>query len=156
MIQQKLNHFSELNEQIPPSGWIKAIRISLNLTLRQLADRVGVSHGSIAQLEKREPKKKVTLESLENAAQAMNCKVIYAIVPQESGTTLDDIIKSKAKEAALRILKDVAHTMRLEAQGTSDEQIKSEVERITEQLIETGDSRIWSVDKKKLRTKKNV
>jgi len=84
IVQQKLDQLSKLNEPMPPSGWVKAIRGSLGLSIRQLAERVGVGHGSINQLEKREPKKRVTLESLENAARAMDCKVFYAIVPQES------------------------------------------------------------------------
>lgn len=156
IIQQKLDHFHKLNEPMPPSGWIKAIRGSLGLTIRQLAERVGVGHGSIAQLEKREPKKKVTLESLENAARAMDCKVVYAIVPIEPGNTLDDIIKSKAQEAAGLILKDVAHTMRLEKQGTSEKQIQKEIARVAKELIESNDPRIWEIKGKKLKAKTNV
>lgn len=156
IIQQKLDLFSKLNEPMPPSGWLKAIRGSLGLTIRQLAERVGVGHGSIAQLEKREPKKKVTLESLENAARAMDCKVIYAIVPIQSGNTLEDIIKNKAQEAAGLILKDVAHTMRLEKQGTPEKQIQKEIERVAKELIETNDPRIWEMKNKKLKIKTNV
>jgi predicted DNA-binding mobile mystery protein A len=156
IIQQKIDLFAKLNEPMPPSGWLKAIRGSLGLTIRQLAERVGVGHGSIAQLEKREPKKKVTLESLENAARAMDCKIVYAIVPIESGNTLDDIIKSKAQEAAGLILKDVAHTMRLEKQGTSEKQIQKEIERVAKELIESNDPRIWEIKNKKLKVKTNV
>ncbi len=153
IVQQKLDQLSRLNEPMPPSGWIKAIRGSLGLSIRQLAERVGVGHGSINQLEKREPKKRVTLESLENAARAMDCKVVYAIVPQESGATLDDIIRNKAVAAASKILKEVSHTMKLEAQGTSDKQVQNEIRRIANQLIETADNRIWDVETK---GKKNV
>jgi len=153
IVQQKLDQLSKLNEPMPPSGWVKAIRGSLGLSIRQLAERVGVGHGSINQLEKREPKKRVTLESLENAARAMDCKVVYAIVPQVSGETLDDIIRNKAVAAASKILKEVSHTMKLEAQGTSDKQVQNEIKRIANQLIETGDNRIWDVDTK---GKKNV
>jgi len=153
IVQQKLDQLSKLNEPMPPSGWVKAIRGSLGLSIRQLAERVGVGHGSINQLEKREPKKRVTLESIENAARAMDCKVVYAIVPQESGETLDDIIRNKAVAAASKILKEVSHTMKLEAQGTSDKQVQNEIKRIANQLIETGDNRIWDVDTK---GKKNV
>ncbi len=153
IVQQKLDQLSKLNEPMPPSGWVKAIRGSLGLSIRQLADRVGVGHGSINQLEKREPKKRVTLESLENAARAMDCKVVYAIVPQESGVTLDDIIRNKAVAAASKILKEVSHTMKLEAQGTSDKQVQNEIKRIANELIEAGDNRIWDVETKR---KKNV
>ncbi|NCN39873.1 mobile mystery protein A [bacterium] len=153
IVQQKLNRLSKLSEPIPPSGWVKAIRGSLGLSIRQLAERVGVGHGSINQLEKREPKKRVTLESLENAAKAMDCKVVYAIVPLEHGATLDDIIKKRALEAATKILKEVAHTMKLEAQGTSKKEIREEIKRIADELIESGDNRIWNVETKR---KKNA
>ncbi len=148
IVQQKLDQLSKLNEPMPPSGWVKAIRGALGLSIRQLAERVGVGHGSINQLEKREPKKRVTLESLENAARAMDCKVVYAIVPQESGATLDDIIQNKAVAAASKILKEVSHTMKLEAQGTSDKQVRNEITRIANELIESGDRRIWDADTK--------
>lgn len=156
IIQQKLDLFANLNEPMPPSGWLKAIRGSLGLTIRQLAERVGVAHGSIAQLEKREPRKKVTLESLENVARAMDCKVVYAIIPRESGKTLDDIIKMKALEAATLILKDVAHTMRLEKQGTSEKQIQKEIERVSKELIDSNNSKIWEIRNKKFKAKKNA
>jgi predicted DNA-binding mobile mystery protein A len=153
IVQQKLDQLSKLDEPMPPSGWVKAIRGSLGLSIRQLAERVGVGHGSINQLEKREPKKRVTLESLENAARAMDCKVVYAIVPKERSATLDDIIRNKAVAAASKILKEVSHTMKLEAQGTSDKQVQNEIKRIANQLIEAGDNRIWDVETK---GKKNV
>lgn len=149
IIQQKLHQFSKLNEPMPPSGWLKAIRGALGITIRQLAERVGVSHGSIDQIEKREPKKKVTLESLEQIANAMDCKVVYAIVPIDPKETLDDIVKRKATEAAKKIVTQVSHTMRLEAQGINEKQIKKEISRIASELIASSDPRIWDIHKKK-------
>jgi predicted DNA-binding mobile mystery protein A len=141
--------FGKLNEPAPPSGWVKAIRGALGLSIRQLADRVGVGHGSINQIEKREPKRRVTLESLDQIARAMDCKLVYAIVPQEAGAQLEDIINQRAKEAATKIVKSVAHSMRLEAQGTSEKEIEREIERIAKELKETGDARLWATDLKK-------
>ncbi len=149
IVQQKVNRFSRLNEPPPPSGWVKAIRGSLGISIRQLADRVGVRHGSINQIEKREPKKRVTIESLEQVARAMDCKLVYAIIPQDSADTLEDIIDRKAHEAAVKILKGVAHTMQLEAQGTSQKELEAEIKRVAKTLKEDGDSRIWNVEKKR-------
>lgn len=143
IVEQKVSRFSKLNEPLPPSGWVKAIRGSLGITIRQLADRMGVGHGSISQLEKREPKKKVTLEILERAAAAMDCKLVYAIIPREAGTTLEDIIERRALETASKILKAVGHTMSLEAQGTTEKELQKEIERIARELKESGDPRIW-------------
>ena len=144
IVEQKVSRFSKLNEPAPPSGWVKAIRGSLGMTIRQLADRMDVGHGSISQLEKREPKKKVTLELLERAAAAMDCKLVYAIIPREAGATLEDIIERRALETASKILKAVGHTMSLEAQGTTEKELQKEVERIAHELKESGDPRIWS------------
>lgn len=149
IVQQKLDRLSKLNEPAPPSGWVKAIRGSLGLTIRQLAERMGVLHGSITQLEKREPLKKVTLELLERAAKAMEFKLVYALVPLNSKETIDDIIERKAIEAATRILKRVSHTMNLELQGTSLKDVNSEIARVAKELIDKKDPQIWDTEKLK-------
>lgn len=148
VIQQKLDLVSR--EPMPPSGWLKAVRGALGISIRQLAERVGVSHGSISQIEKRESQRKVTLESLEQIANAMECKLVYAIVPKNPNETLDDLIQRKANEAAERILEQVSRSMKLESQGTSPKQVQLEIARIAQELIATGDSRIWEVLPKKV------
>lgn len=154
MVQQKISRIS-FSEAPPPSGWLKAVRVALGLSIRQLADRVGVMHGSIDQIEKREAQKKVTLESIEQLASAMECKLIYAIVPKEENATLDSIVEQKAQELAARILKSVSHSMNLEAQGTPDTVVNAEVLRIAKELKESGDFRIWENTSKKKRKKSN-
>lgn len=143
IVDQKISRLSKLNEPVPRSGWVKAVRGSLGITIRQLAERMGIGHGSISQLEKREPQKKVTLELLDRAAEAMDCKLVYAIVPRDSGSTLENIIEKRALEAAAKILNSVAHTMGLEAQATTRKKIQNEIERIALELKENADSRIW-------------
>jgi predicted DNA-binding mobile mystery protein A len=143
IVEQKIARLSKLNEPLPPSGWIKAMRGSLGISIRQLALRMGVGHGSISQIEKREPKKKVTLETVERAAEAMDCKFVYAIVPREAGATLEDIIQRRALVAANKILADVGHTMSLEQQATTEKELQAEVRRVANDLIESSDPRIW-------------
>lgn len=143
LIDKKLSKLSKLSEPPPRSGWIKAIRGSLGMTAKQLSQRLGTSAAGVIQMEEREPSKKVTLESLERAANAMECRLIYAIVPKEPNTSLESIIEKKAREAAARILQEVSHTMRLEAQGTSADDLRKEIERIANELRLKGDSRIW-------------
>jgi predicted DNA-binding mobile mystery protein A len=153
IIERKIRRFAKLAEPIPPSGWIKAIRGSLGMTVKQLALRLGTSASSVSQLEEREPEKKVTIELMEKAARAMNCTFIYAIVPQTPFKKLEDIIDAKAREAASRLLKDVEHTMRLEAQGSSNEEAKKQIEKLAGDLKLKSDSRIWDIQ---VPTKKNA
>lgn len=145
VIAKKLSKLSRLTEPPPPSGWIKAIRGSLGMTAKQLSQRLGISAAGVIQLEKREPTQKVTIESLEKAAQAMGCRLVYALVPQEPGVSLEDIIERQALKTAARILQDVSHTMQLEAQGTSNDELKKQVRRLANELVLKSDSRIWDL-----------
>ena len=152
IIDQKIQELGKFNDSNPPSGWIKAVRVSLGLTIRQLADIVGVTHGSINQIEKREPLKRVSLASLEMVADAMDCKLVYAIIPKESSSTLEQIVYNHALKAAEEIITQVDHTMKLESQGTSSKQLKTEIKRIAKELMDSGDPLIWETSKiKKLK-----
>ncbi|MFM8648094.1 MAG: helix-turn-helix domain-containing protein, partial [Methylocystis sp.] len=62
----------------PPSGWIKAIRESLGMTAEQLARRMGVVQSRVSTLEKAECSGTPSLKSLRQAAEAMNCTLVYA------------------------------------------------------------------------------
>ena len=53
------------------------------MSTRQLAERVGVDQSNITRLEEREPSGHITLERLARVAKAMNCRLVYAIVPDD-------------------------------------------------------------------------
>lgn len=135
------------NDPIPPSGWIKAIRRAFGISTRQLAKLLDVNIGSVHTLEKREAKGKATLEVIEKAAKAMNCKLIYAIVPKEPYQNLDAIIQEKTIKLAKEIIEKVEHSMRLEKQGS--EITREHIERLAKELKEKIDPRIWGDSKKR-------
>jgi predicted DNA-binding mobile mystery protein A len=124
----------------PPRGWIKAIREALGMTTAQLGKRLGVSQPRAVAIEKAESTGSITLASLEKAAQALDCRLVYALVPREP---LGDIVKGRATLLARRRLESTGHSMKLEAQGVDaldeDEQLKS----LVRQLIEQGGSKLW-------------
>ena len=82
----------------------------------------------------------ITLETLEHAAQAMNCKLVYALVPHGS---LEETIKAQARKVAQKHLRHVGHTMRLENQGVSDEAAATEHERLVHELMRGNLHRLW-------------
>ena len=104
----------------PRSGWLRAVREALGMTTRQLAVFLGTNNAAILRMQTRELMGRVTLRSLDRAAQAMGCKLVYALVPDE---TLERIVDDKARVAARELSRSVAHTMTLEnqkvAQGTA-------------------------------------
>jgi len=130
-------------EKSPHKGWLKAVRGALGISSRQLAQIIGVDMAAIIRLEEREPIGKVTLEMLNRAAKAMNCKLVYAIVPDDEYDSLESIVDVRAKKAAKNLLQKVEHSMRLEDQGSPNS--KSELDQLAQSLKEKMDPRIWGL-----------
>lgn len=124
--------------QRPTRGWIRAIRDALGMTSRQLADRMGVSQPAVAQLEQSETAGRIRLDSLRRAAEAMDCDVVYALVPR---TSLDDTVVARAKHVARRDIAAVDLTMRLDDQGLDAVDLKRRTDDYAGRLIATG--RLW-------------
>ena len=76
----------------PALGWVRAIRDSLGMTAAQFAARLGVSQPRVIALEKAEGKGRLTLQTLEKAAAALDCTLVYALVPNRS---LDAIVRDQ-------------------------------------------------------------
>ena len=144
LIEKKLRPWTALRaDNVPRSGWIKAVRGALGMNTRQLADRVGVEQSNITRLEEREPSGKVTLERLARAADAMNCRLIYAIVPNDRYSDLEAIIDERSRDLAQQLVRTTEHSMRLEKQGAGNDDLSQEVDSLANQLKSKMDSRIW-------------
>jgi len=101
----------------PPKGWLRAIRDALGMTTAQLAHRIGVTQPRIVELEQSEVSGAVTLHSLQRAAEALGCRVVYALVPDRP---LAEVVRARAELVADKQLTSVQHTMELEDQGVRD------------------------------------
>lgn len=155
IMDRKLKNWLQLRiEKPPPSGWLKAIRGALGISSRQLAQIIGVDMSAVIRLENREPDGKITLEMLNRAAQAMDCKVLYAIVPQDNYDSLEAIVDNRSRSAANDLLQKVEHSMRLEDQGSSES--KLELKKLSQTLKEKMDPRIWGITQPKRKKKDKV
>jgi predicted DNA-binding mobile mystery protein A len=110
--------------QPPPKGWVRAIRDALGMSGAQLAQRIGVSAQTVDALEKSETAGTLQLKNLRRLAEAMDCRLVYALVPNKP---LTQMVDERAREIALYDLSRVAHTMRLEAQETGDKDIEDRI-----------------------------
>jgi predicted DNA-binding mobile mystery protein A len=124
----------------PPRGWIRAIRRSLGLSARQLAERLGVKPPRVLAIENAEVRGGLTLRTLAKVAQSLDCTLVYALVPNDS---LEKSVQNRARRIARRRLATVDHTMSLEAQATSSTAQKRELDRLTEQIIRQELRHIW-------------
>lgn len=127
----------------PRRGWLKAIREALGMTTAQLAQRLGVAQSRVVAIEQAETKGTITLNSLEKAAQALDCRLVYALVPKHS---LEETIENQALQVARKRMKSASHTMALEAQSVDKADENEQLKRLMKQLVEKGGSKLWRKD----------
>lgn len=109
----------------PPSrGWVRAVREAIGMTGVQFARRLRISPQSVEALEKSEATGTIQLKTLRRAAEALDCRLVYALVPNSS---LESSVNERARKIALRDLGRVAHSMALEAQGTGDADLEERI-----------------------------
>lgn len=144
VIENKLRPWTTLRaDKVPRSGWIKAVRGSLGMTSRQLAERLGIQQSGVTRLEEREANGKVTLEMINRAAKAMNCKLIYAVVPDDRFNDLETIIDDHAHAVARELVERTEHSMKLENQGTDAVGVSTQIDKLADALKSKQDPRIW-------------
>jgi len=136
--------FAQLNSdavlQRPDKGWVRAIRDALGMTTRQLAARLHVSQPTIINIEKNEASDRITLKRLRETAEALNCTLVYALVPN---TSLNGIVENRAKKIADVQLARIHHTMRLEDQALADADLMVERDRLVGILLDGNPQRLW-------------
>jgi len=109
----------------PVHGWIKAIRDALGMSTAQLASRLKVSQPAIVTMQQSEAKGKIQLATLRRVAEALDCTLVYALVPNKP---LETMVQEQARKVARRRLKSVEHTMLLENQRSQPAEIEAQID----------------------------
>lgn len=125
-LDERLAQFGGAERYRPPArGWIKAIREALGMSTAQLAKRMGVRQPSIVGLEASEEKGSIELATLRRAAEALDCTLVYALIPNKPlGTT----VRERARAFLRRRRLPVEHTMLLEDQRVKDSVTDAQIE----------------------------
>ena len=127
-----LNTFKWAKRTLRPTrGWIRAIREALGKSQQQVARVMQVKQQSLIDFETAEAEDRITLKNLRRAAEAMDCELIYAIVPKSG--TIQKLAEKRARAEATRRVLSVEHSMALEnqASGNLKELIDREMKRRT-------------------------
>lgn len=140
LLDEKTAALKVIKLPLPGIGWIRTIRTSLRMSQVELATILQMNQKSLHQLETSEANKKIRLESLEKVANALDCELVYALVPRRA---LQDRYRDRAHTIATAQLANVANTMELENQGVKIS--KKMVDDLTDDLIR-NDKVHWSLD----------
>ena len=129
------------NLQPPVKGWIRAVREALGMSGTQLAPRLKVSQPRIPKLEQDEMSGAVTLKTMRQVAEALDCVFVYALVPR---TSLEETVRTQAREVAAARMQRVSHSMLLESQGLSEEEQRASLDAAVEELVREMPRELWN------------
>jgi predicted DNA-binding mobile mystery protein A len=144
-LDKKLAPLRSVSSIEPPSiGWLRSIRSALGLTLAQLAKRLNISPQTVQEIERSEEAGTITLKALKRSAEAMNCRLFYAIIPNE---TLQKTVDAQMMKKATQIAGYISHSMTLEDQKTDSDEVSAQIQRIMNDLKRNKNiSHIWEND----------
>ena len=110
----------------PPTGWVKAIRTAIGMSMLQLGNRLSITKQSVQDIERREKDGTITIKALKETAKALDMQLIYGFVPNDG--SLEALIERKAKELATQIVLRTSNTMKLEDQENSKQRIEKAIQ----------------------------
>lgn len=124
----------------PSGGWINAVRTALGMTTGQLAERLSISQSTVVAMEKSEAEDRITLQSLRRAAAALDCELQYVLVPR---TPLPEVVNHRAEVIARNQAARVFHTMRLEAQESTEEPASDTIAMLKNEVLRHNWKNLW-------------
>jgi predicted DNA-binding mobile mystery protein A len=129
------------NVGTPLEGWLRTARKALGMSVAQLARRLGVTRAQVYNTEKGELNGSVTIKTLQNMAEAMRCRLVYAVVPEHD---VEKILAARAKKKAMKMVEEANKHMALEEQALSEKQIAFEVERLQREMLKDLPINFWN------------
>jgi predicted DNA-binding mobile mystery protein A len=126
---------------VPADGWIKTTRDALGMSLKQLGAKMAITAQSVKEIEQREKNKNITLRTLNEAAEALNLKLVYGLLPK--GKDLTAMINERAEVVAKKIVLRTAKTMQLENQTNSATRLKKAIKNRAEEIKNNQPRYLW-------------
>jgi predicted DNA-binding mobile mystery protein A len=99
----------------------------------ELARRMGVGQSSVIKIEQSEANDTVKLDSLHRAAEALDCDVIYFLVPRRP---LEATVRDRSRVKAAQYLAPVAHHSRLEDQAVTAADLDSQLDELADRFVD--------------------
>jgi predicted DNA-binding mobile mystery protein A len=141
-LNSKMLDFASLKQEAtPPTGWIKAIRTAIGMSMQQLGKKLNISKQGVMDIEKREKEGSITIKSLREVARAMDMQLVYGFVPNNG--SLDALIERRATELATQIVMRTANTMSLEDQANSKKRLENAIKERAEVIKNETPKILW-------------
>jgi predicted DNA-binding mobile mystery protein A len=110
------------------------------MPLSHLGARLDLERQGVKELERREAEDRITLRALRHAADALDCDLVYALIPRRS---LAQMLKREAHAIATREIQPVAHSMRLENQAVPAQEIDRQIRDRAAEILRAWPKGFW-------------
>ncbi len=141
-LNSKMLAFTSLQKvATPPTGWIKAIRNAIGMSMQQLGKRLSITKQSVQDIERREKDGSITIKALRETAKALDMHLVYGFVPMDG--SLEELIDRKAKELATQIVLRTNNTMKLEDQENTKQRIGKAIQERTIAIKNEMPKTLW-------------
>ena len=141
-LDRKIARFKDLSDMVvPPNGWIYSVRKGLNMSLRQLGNRLSITAQSVREMEEREKAGTISLKVLKQVGAALNMKFIYGFIPEDK--SLENMIRKRADEIATQIVHRTSINMSLEDQKNSEQRLARAIKEKTDEIISQMPKYLW-------------
>jgi len=139
-LDRRLNDFGSASRYAPPQwGWVRAIRDALGMSAADLGRRMNMTAPAVFALEHREVQGGARLETLSRAAEAMDCTLVYAFIPNHG---LEKAVREQAEKLVRSTQHHVDTTMALENQAVSSDAQRRMFEESLEAVLSSSRN-IW-------------
>ncbi len=141
-LDNKIVKFDQLQEVIVPSeGWIYSIRQGINMSLRQLGQRMSITPQSVKEIEEREKNGTISIRVLKHVASSLNMRFVYGFIPSEK--TLEGMVEKRAAELAKTIVERTSIQMGLEDQKNTPERLEKAIREKALELKQEMPRILW-------------
>ena len=127
-LDERFKDFGSVRRFAPPvRGWVKALREALGMSTAQLAERLNIKQPSLTALEQSEIKGSIELATLRRVAEALDCTLVYALVPNKP---LETMVRDRARAFTKKRRQHVEHSMLLEDQKAKGRDAEARLDEI--------------------------
>jgi predicted DNA-binding mobile mystery protein A len=126
---------------VPSRGWVHLIRDSLNMSLRQLGNRLSITPQGIKDIEKREAEGTITLNALKQVGDALGLQLVYGFVPKDD--SIEKMIERKASTISTKIVQRTSTSMKLEDQENGEDRIKQAISELADEIKRDLPKNLW-------------
>lgn len=140
-LDRQLGVWSQVKDFFQPRrGWVNCMRKALGMTMPQLAKRLGVVRSRIIKIQQAELSGSLTIHTLREVANVLNCDLVYAFVPRKPLPTL---LRQQAEKIAKQRLGRVSHSMALENQAVTPQYQQEQLEEMINSLLSGAPKYLW-------------